>query len=75
MALVSELAKRIGMTHTGAIEDAVRSKSVELDKKTAGRHAHARQLLDGLRRSLTEAERTALRCAQENLYNDTGLPA
>jgi antitoxin VapB len=82
-ALVRELAKRTGMTQTGAIEDAVRHRLADLDEEdSAGgsrnseaRQASVRQLLDELRRSLTQAERNALRGAQESLYDDTGLPA
>ncbi len=82
--LVRELAKRTGMTQTGAIEAAVRSRLAELDKEqsdgtsSSGRdvkQAKARQLLDELRRSLTATERSELRAAEGNLYDDTGFPA
>lgn len=81
--LVRELAKRTGMTQTGAIEDAVRHRLADLDEEHSGggsrgseaKQASARQLIDELRRSLTAAERTALLGAEANLYDDTGLPA
>ena len=78
-ALVRELAKRTGATQTGAIEDAVRHRLADLEAHSGGsrsseaKQATARQLLDELRGSLTEAERTAL--LHENLYDDAGLPA
>lgn len=83
-ALVRQLAQRTGMTQTGAIEDAVRSRLAELNKEQADgdgsggselKEANARQLLDELRRSLTATERSELKAAEGNLYDDTGLPA
>jgi antitoxin VapB len=80
-ALVRQLARRTGMTQTGAIEEAVRSKLAELEEADRGapdsgvKQAGARQLLDELRRSLTAAERSELRAAEGELYDDAGLPA
>ena len=81
-ALVRELAKRTGLTQTGAIAEAVRAKLAELDRAGVGtrrrrdaRQAKARQLLDELRTSLTEAERAKLKAAERQLYDDAGLPS
>lgn len=78
-ALVRELAERTGLTQTGAIEAAVSAKLTELDHghtaKDDARRAKAQQLLDELRRSLTEAERAELKAAERQLYDDTGLPS
>ncbi len=81
-ALVRELAKRTGLTQTEAIAEAVRAKLAELDRAGAGtrrqddaRRVKARQLLDELRSSLTEAERAKLKTAERQLYDDAGLPS
>lgn len=82
-ALVRELANRTGMTQTGAIEEAVRSRLADLDKEQSGaegspasvrKQAKALQLVDELHRSLTENERSRLRAAEGELYDDAGLP-
>jgi antitoxin VapB len=78
-ALVRELAKRTGLTQTGAITEAVRVKLAELDRDTTEvgtqrRRENAQQLLNELHNSLTEAERTQLRAAESQLYDDAGLP-
>lgn len=81
-ALVRELARRTGLTQTGAIDAAVRAKLAELDRADVGtrrrgdaRRAKAQQLLDELRNSLTETERAQLRAAEGQLYDDAGLPS
>jgi antitoxin VapB len=81
-ALVRELAKRTGLTQTGAIAEAVRAKLAELDRAGVGtrrrrdaRRAKARQLLDELHTSLTKAERAKLKTAERQLYDDAGLPS
>ena len=78
-ALVRELAKRTGLTQTGAITEAVRAKLAELDRDTTEVDAHRRrenahQLLTELHNSLTEAERAQLKAAESQLYDDAGLP-
>lgn len=78
-ALVRELAKRTGLTQTGAITEAVRAKLAELDRDTTEvgthrRRENAQQLLNGLHNSLTEAERAELKAADSQLYDDAGLP-
>ncbi len=83
-ALVRELARRTGLTQTGAITEAVRSKLAELDRDHSAlgthrrgdaRRAKARQLLDELHTSLTDAERAQLREAEERLYDGAGMPS
>ncbi|MGH3542310.1 MAG: type II toxin-antitoxin system VapB family antitoxin [Mycobacterium sp.] len=82
IALVRELAKRTGLTQTGAIDEAVRAMLTELDRAGVGtrrrrhaRRAKTRQLLDELRTSLTQAERAKLKTAESQLYDDAGLPS
>jgi antitoxin VapB len=83
-ALVRELANRTGRTQTGAIEEAVRSRLAEMDKEQSAtegspaserKQANAMQLVGELHRSLTEKERSRLRTAEGELYDDAGLPA
>jgi antitoxin VapB len=81
-ALVRELAERMGVTQTGAIEEAVRSKLADLDRNDVGasdrrqsKRVEAQRLLGELHNSLTAAERKRLRAAEKELYDDTGLPA
>jgi antitoxin VapB len=78
-ALVRELAKRTGLTQTGAITEAVRAKLADLDRDTSEvsthrRRENAQQLLNELHNSLTEAERAELKAAEGQLYDDAGLP-
>lgn len=83
-ALVRELAKRTGLTQTGAVEEAVRARLTELDSDPAdavtrggrqARRAKGQQLLSELRTSLTTAERAELKDAERQLYDDAGLPS
>lgn len=78
-ALVRELAQRIGLTQTGAVEEAVRSKLAELDRGRGtgrdARRAHVQRLLDELRSSVTAAERAQIKAAERQLYDDAGLPS
>jgi antitoxin VapB len=83
-ALVRKLAQRTGLTQTGAVEEAVRSKLTELDqgstdadidRRRDARRAKARKLLDELRNSLTDAERAQVKAAERQLYDDAGLPS
>jgi antitoxin VapB len=80
-ALVRELAERTGLTQTGAVEEAVRSKLAELDQTDVGarrrrdlKHAEAQRIVEELHRSLTDAERAALTVVDDELYDDVGLP-
>lgn len=80
-ALVRELARRTGLTQTGAVDEAVRSKLAELDRDRgsghgrAARRANVERLLDELRGSVTAAERAEIKAAERQLYDDTGLPS
>lgn len=82
IALVRELAKRTGLTQTGAIDEAVRAMLTEMERAGVGtrrrrdaRRAKARQLLHELRTFLTQHERVKLKTAERQLYDDAGLPA
>lgn len=81
-ALVRELAKRTGLTQTGAITEAVCAKLAELggadtdiDRQHEMRRANVRHLLNELHTSLTETEREQLRAAERQLYDEAGLPS
>ena len=82
VALVRELARRTGLSQTGAIEDAVKSRLAQLDderdstrRRRDDKGTTAQRLIDELHRSLTDAERTQLKAAEGQLYDDVGLPA
>lgn len=78
-ALVRELAQRIGLTQTAAVDEAVRSKLAELDRGPGhgrdARRANVQRLLDELRGSATAAERAQIKAAERQLYDDAGLPS
>ncbi len=80
-ALVRELAKRTGLTQTGAVDEAVRSKLAELDRHRGtaygrdARRANVQRLMDELRSSVTAAERAQVKAAERQLYDDAGLPS
>jgi antitoxin VapB len=80
-ALVRELAKKTGLTQTGAVDEAVRSKLAELDRGRgtlhgrAARRADVQRLLDDLHNSVTAAERAQIKVAERQLYDEAGLPS
>lgn len=81
VALVRELAARTGQTQTAAIEDAVRSRIVELDSRqvttdsqVSAKRARAERVLAELRGSITMEEKAGLRAAAADLYDAHGLP-
>lgn len=82
-ALVRELAHRMGTTQTGAVEEAVRTRLAELDRdvdasssrRRDAKRARVQQLLTELHASVTEAERAEVKAAEQDLFDDTGLPA
>lgn len=83
-ALVRELAQRTGLTQTGAIEEAVRSKLAELDRdatgadsdrRDGGRRERVRRLLGELHNSVTAEERAQVAAAERQIYDDSGLPS
>ena len=74
-ALVRELANRTGVSQTRAVEEAVEARLASLDQEaqqTSGEGTH--ELLMRLQNSLTEDERAALRNADDELYDQAGLP-
>jgi antitoxin VapB len=77
--LVRELAARTGESQTSAVEHAVAARLAALGASTDGgerekRNARARAVLDDLRATLTDADRAAVREAQQDLYDEAGLP-
>jgi antitoxin VapB len=80
-ALVRELARKTGLTQTGAIDEAVRSKLAGMDRdrgavgRSDARRANVQRLLGELRSSVTAAERAQVKAAEQQLYDDTGLPS
>jgi len=79
VALVRELAARTGESQTSAVERAVQAQldSAEPDLATAqreSRNARARAILVDLWSDTTDAERAAVRRAQDDLYDAAGLP-
>lgn len=78
VALVRELAKLTGESQTSAVETAVYERLQALkrghDPEREVRNAKARTILAELHASLTDADRQAIRVAQEDLYDDLGLP-
>ena len=76
VALVRELARRTGLSQTGAVELAVRAKLAQI---TAGEGRDTRRekvsvLLAELDQSVTTNQRRHIRDQETNLYDDTGLP-
>ena len=89
-ALVRELAELTGMSQTSAVEDAVRRRLDELrtDETARGhrpapkfssaeierRRAAVERILDELHAETTPAQWRALARAQDEMYDDLGLP-
>lgn len=78
VALVRELAARTGRTQTSAVEDAVARRLAELDRDQSAREIRRRQaaddVVDQLRRLLTDDDRRAIGQSAADLYDDDGLP-
>ena len=76
VALVRELARRTGLSQTSAVEEAVRAKLAEFEVSRGGpaRRARIDNLLAELDQSLTEGQKREIRDAQDQLYDDHGLP-
>lgn len=83
-ALVRELAALTGMSQTSAVEDAVRRRLDELrlarparrfsDAETARRRVDIDRILDALHAETTPEQRAAMSHADEDLYDELGLP-
>ena len=78
VALVRELATRVGTSQTSAVEDAVARRLAGLDRERVDRDDRrrlaAREALEHLRSLLTDDDVRAIRGAEEELYDDAGLP-
>lgn len=81
VALARELAQLEGTTITSAIEHAleeqlakVRSGDSRLDRDAAERLRKGREILAELHAAMTDEDREALRKAQEDMYDEDGLP-
>lgn len=77
VALVRELARRTGLTQTGAVEDAVRARLAEVGaggSRDAARTQVSRLLLE-LDESLTAQQKRRIRTEEKALYDEDGLPS
>lgn len=78
VALVRELAARIGTNQTAAIEDAVARRLSELDREETAhaesRRAAAEKTLAELGKFITDDDKRAIRQNEVDLYDDNGLP-
>ncbi|MCL2468374.1 MAG: type II toxin-antitoxin system VapB family antitoxin [Micrococcales bacterium] len=74
--LVRELAVLTGVSQTEAVTDAVERRLHQLRSAghEVGRRARIDMVLAELRAGLTDADRQALRRAEADLYDETGLP-
>ena len=77
VALVRELARRTGLSQTGAVEEAVRAKLAEFtgDESRDRRRAKVNELLAELDQSITARQRQRIRAEEASLYDENGLPA
>lgn len=78
VALVRELAARTGRSQTAAVEEAVTRRLAELDcgddKSLEKKRTAAADVLSQLQRLLTDDDKRAILHAQDDLYDDSGLP-
>ena len=81
VALARELAELNGTSITSAIEDALEARLAQAratpDRAAAtaaARLAAIREITDALHASLTDEDRERLRTAQDDLYDEYGLP-
>ncbi len=83
-ALVRELSALTGMSQTSAVEDAVRRRLEELrapkperrfsPEEEARRRAEIRRIIDGLHAVTTPEQWEGLEHADDDLYDELGLP-
>jgi len=89
-ALVRQLAELTGMSQTSAVEDAVRRRLEELQADAGARHARPRptyspeeiarrkaaidRILHEFWAETTPGQRAALATADDDLYDELGLP-
>lgn len=70
--LARQLAAVSGTSMTSAVEDALRRRLAEVEQND--RRRQARVLLEEIWAGMSEADKAAIRQAQEDLYDDAGLP-
>lgn len=77
VALVRELARRTGLSQTGAVEEAVRANLAQLagDESRGTRRSKVNELLSELDRSMTARQRQRIRTEETELFDGNGLPA
>ena len=77
VALVRDLARRTGLSQTGAVEDAVRARLAQLagDESRDTRRSTVNELLSELDRSVTARQRQRIRTEETHLYDGDGLLA
>lgn len=76
-ALAREVAQRTGATQTGAIEEALERRLAGLEARDheAARRRRMLRLMDEIDAETTGEQRAATRRAQDEMYDDSGLPA
>lgn len=76
-ALARLVAQRTGATQTSAIEEALERRLHDLDARDreAARRRRLLRLMDEIEAGTTEEMRAATERAQEEMYDDSGLPA
>jgi len=79
VALVRELAEKTGQSQTSAIESAVREalQRVADDdhaSRAQERYDRAMEILKEIHTNMTDEQREALRTAQDDMYDEHGLP-
>lgn len=73
--LVRELARRTGQSQTSAVEDAVARRLAELGHQTDDSPLRAaKRLVADFQADLTNEDRARIRAAQDELYDEAGLP-
>ncbi|UJH71168.1 type II toxin-antitoxin system VapB family antitoxin [Ornithinimicrobium sp. INDO-MA30-4] len=78
--LVRELARRTGQSQTSAVEDAVARRLAELGSADVEapwahqRRAAMEKVVRACDAGLTDEDRERIRAAQEDMYDDLGLP-
>lgn len=76
-ALAREVARRTGTTQTSAIEEALERRLADLADadEEAARRRRLYRLMDEIEAETTDEQRVATRAVQDEMYDDSGLPA
>ncbi|WP_228266749.1 type II toxin-antitoxin system VapB family antitoxin [Ornithinimicrobium ciconiae] len=72
--LVRELARRTGQSQTSAVEDAVARRLAALGAEDSDVLATAQRLVADFQADLKDEDRLRIRAAQDELYDEAGLP-